>query len=263
MKLDLAVQLCEGTSLRTRRRGDSPRHQASQHLAPRRRRCEASRFRYRQVVHGDPHARKLRGGQCRIHVSGADRRATGRCRSDLFSVGAVLFELIAGRPPFDGDSVTAVMMKIVQDEPAPDIRMIAPDTPATLASVISRALEKDPDRRYADAAEMAADLRAVRVEIAEQEEPHADRTTTTNDVRSEVARNGSPGRWRPMPHHTFPPTVISPAARLRADSSAADPRGGCTSTTLLRPPRSHRHFAHKATQRGPHTSDAGSRLPQR
>src|SRR4029453_13027867 len=48
-------------------------------------------------------------------------------RSDLFSVGAVLFDLVAGKPPFEGDSVTAVMMKIVQDEPAPDIRTLAPD----------------------------------------------------------------------------------------------------------------------------------------
>ena len=62
-------------------------------------------------------------------------------RSDVFSVGAVLFEMIAGRPPFDGDSVTAVMMKIVQDEPAPDLRTIAPDTPATLAAVVRRARE--------------------------------------------------------------------------------------------------------------------------
>ena len=91
-------------------------------------------------------------------------------RSDLFSVGAVLFELVTGRPPFDGDSATAVMMKIVQDEPAPDVRTIAPDTPATLAMAVCRALEKAPDNRYADAAQMAADLRAVRQEIAEHEE---------------------------------------------------------------------------------------------
>jgi serine/threonine protein kinase len=103
-------------------------------------------------------------------------------RSDVFSVGAVLFEMVAGRPPFDGDSVTAVMMKIVLDEPAPDLRTSAPDAPASLAAVVRRALEKAPDDRYADAAEMAADLRAVRLEIAEQEEPHAEITTTTKGV---------------------------------------------------------------------------------
>ena len=102
-------------------------------------------------------------------------------RSDLFSTGAVLFELVTGRPPFDGDSVTAVMMKIVQDEPAPDVRAIALDTPPTLAMAVRRALEKAPDDRYADAALMAADLRAVRLEIAEQEE-HIEDPTVTKDV---------------------------------------------------------------------------------
>jgi serine/threonine protein kinase len=132
-------------------------------------------------------------------------------RSDVFSVGAVLFEMIAGRPPFDGDSVTAVMMKIVQDEPAPDLRTIAPDTPATLAAVVRRALEKASDDRYADAAEMAADLRAVRVEIADQEDPHAELTTTPNVV----------------------PEVAWKRAHLVRDDEAPKP-----APTLLSPPKS-------------------------
>jgi hypothetical protein len=72
------------------------------------------------------------------------------------------------------------MMKIVQDEPAPDVRAIAPDVPATLAAVVRQALEKAPDDRYAEAAQMAADLHAVRLEIAEQEE-HGDVTTIVKD----------------------------------------------------------------------------------
>ena len=91
-------------------------------------------------------------------------------RSDLFSVGAVLFELVAGQPAFDGHSVTAVMMKITQDEPAPDVRTAAPDTPSALASVIARALQKSPDDRYGDAAEMVTDLRIVRLDLADQDE---------------------------------------------------------------------------------------------
>jgi len=91
-------------------------------------------------------------------------------RSDLFSVGAVLFELVARQPAFDGHSVTAVMMKITQDEPAPDVRTAAPDTPAALASVIARALHKSPDDRYGDATEMATDLRIVRLDLADQDE---------------------------------------------------------------------------------------------
>jgi len=91
-------------------------------------------------------------------------------RSDLFSVGAVLFELVAGRPVFDGHSVTAVMMKITQDEPAPDVRTAAPDTPAAVATVIARALQKLPADRYGDATEMVTDLRIVRLDLADQDE---------------------------------------------------------------------------------------------
>jgi protein kinase-like protein/PEGA domain-containing protein len=158
-------------------------------------------------------------------------------RSDLFSVGAVLFELIAGKPPFEGDSVTSVMMKIVQDEPAPDIRILAPDTPAELASVISRALEKDPDRRYADAAHMAADLRAVKLEITEHEE-QADGATLTE------AFDGRTTRSRSMASDaapTFPPTLVVPhrsqsspeihaaAGDVRVEAAAVD-------DYVLRPP---------------------------
>ena len=128
-------------------------------------------------------------------------------RSDVFSVGAVLFELIAGRPPFDGDSVTAVMMKIVQDEPAPDIRILAPDTPLALALVISRALEKDPDRRYADAAHMAADLRAVKQEITEHEEQADGATLTKETFDGRTTRSRS---MAPDAAPTFPQTVIVP-----------------------------------------------------
>ena len=127
-------------------------------------------------------------------------------RSDVFSVGAVLFELIAGRPPFDGDSVTAVMMKIVQDEPAQDIRILAPDTPAGLASVISRALEKDPDRRYADAAQMAADLRTVKLEIEHEEQ--TDGATLAKEAFDERTLRSRPMASDVAP--TFPPTVVAP-----------------------------------------------------
>ena len=128
-------------------------------------------------------------------------------RSDVFSMGAVLFELVTGRPPFDGDSVTAVMMKIVQDEPAPDVLAIAPDTPPTLAMAVRRALEKTPDDRYADAALMAADLRAVRLEITEQEE-HIEGSTITKV--HDVPRIPPHVEWSETAAPTQAATLISP-----------------------------------------------------
>ena len=141
-------------------------------------------------------------------------------RSDLFSVGAVLFELVTGRPPFDGDSVTAVMMKIVQDEPAPDVLAIASDTPPTLAIAVRRALEKAPNDRYADAALMAADLRAVRLEIAEQEE-HIEGPTITKDV-PDVLRIPPHVEWSETAAATQAATLLSPRKRPAQEVMSSD-----------------------------------------
>ncbi|OFW03947.1 MAG: hypothetical protein A3H96_16010 [Acidobacteria bacterium RIFCSPLOWO2_02_FULL_67_36] len=85
-------------------------------------------------------------------------------RSDVFSAGVVLYELLSGRKPFEADSPTAVMMKIVQETARP-LQELAPDVPPALAAATSHALEKDPDARYARAADFAADLQLVRLAL--------------------------------------------------------------------------------------------------
>jgi len=82
-------------------------------------------------------------------------------RADIFSAGVVLYELLSGSKPFPGDSPTAVMMQIVSGEPIPIGELVA-DIPAPLAAVVNRALQKSPDKRYAKAEELAADLRLIR-----------------------------------------------------------------------------------------------------
>jgi tRNA A-37 threonylcarbamoyl transferase component Bud32 len=82
-------------------------------------------------------------------------------RADIFSAGVVLYELLSGRKPFPGESPTAVMMQIVSGESIPISDLVA-DTPAPLVAAVGRALQKSPDKRYARAEELAADLRLIR-----------------------------------------------------------------------------------------------------
>ena len=86
-------------------------------------------------------------------------------RSDVFSLGAVFYELLSQHRPFEADSVHGVLLQILEREPEP-IRKWAPDVPAALVAVVERALAKDPARRYADAGEMARGLADARDAIA-------------------------------------------------------------------------------------------------
>ena len=86
-------------------------------------------------------------------------------RSDVFSLGAVFYELLCHHRPFDADSVHGVLFQILEQEPEP-IRKWAPDVPAALVGVVERALAKDPAHRYADAGEMARGLADARDAIA-------------------------------------------------------------------------------------------------
>jgi serine/threonine-protein kinase len=79
-------------------------------------------------------------------------------QSDMFSLGVTLFQLLTGMLPFRSDSIPGLMQKI-SAEPHPPLAVIRPDLPAALASIIDRALEKEPALRFRNGAEMAQALR--------------------------------------------------------------------------------------------------------
>ena len=77
--------------------------------------------------------------------------------SDVYSLGAILYELLAGRPPFDAESPLDTLVQVIESEP-PDLARLRDDIPRALEQICMRCLEKAPDQRYASAKDLADDL---------------------------------------------------------------------------------------------------------
>src|SRR5580698_10819332 len=106
-------------------------------------------------------------------------------RSDLFSLGVILYAMVTGHSPFHGNSATTVCFKVVNREPIPASTLDL-ELPRALDAVISRAIAKDPDARYQRGSDFAADLQRL-----QQQHQPGSTTTSLNSTLAAATRSRS------------------------------------------------------------------------
>ncbi|HET9892014.1 MAG TPA: Stk1 family PASTA domain-containing Ser/Thr kinase [Mycobacterium sp.] len=122
-------------------------------------------------------------------------------RSDVYSLGCVLYEILTGEPPFTGDSPVAVAYQHVREDPVPPSQRHE-GISADLDAVVLKALAKNPDNRYQTAAEMRTDL----IRVHNGEKPEAPKVLTDADrssLLSSGAGNAGPARTDPLPRQVL------------------------------------------------------------
>jgi len=147
-------------------------------------------------------------------------------RSDIFSTGAVLYELLTGHKPFEAETTPSVLFQVVHRQPPP-VRRFVPDMPGAVVAVVNRALEKDLDRRFASAGDMRAALAIAREGLSPA------RTLAPPPVPPPRLRPAPPPlppgasqATRALSASTPPPVTRPPSASLPPSSSLPSGAGG-------------------------------------
>ena len=136
--------------------------------------------------------------------------------SDIYSTGVVLYEMLTGRVPYDGDNPVAVAMQHLHAAPVP-IQTLAPDVPPAVIRVCMKAMEKNPAMRYQSARDMAADLRLALDERGEQP------VYTENglDIRQPKPQVGGDSKRNTGPRKPVRPVNRRKALRIALDTAIA------------------------------------------
>ena len=145
-------------------------------------------------------------------------------RSDLFAVGAILYEMVAGQKAFRGDSITGLIFKIITEEPLP-LKEEDPTIPDELVRIVARALVKDPAGRYQAGRELADDLLALTRPGSTPTLRQSEMATTPGYVPGPTTYipGSSPtlASSPPTQNAPGPPTQVAPAAATRVSPAVA------------------------------------------
>ena len=133
-------------------------------------------------------------------------------RSDVYSLGVLLFELLGGRPPFTARSLVAAANKHVTEQP-PDVRTLRPEVPEWMAKMILRCMEKQPEARYQSVEEMLREIEERAA--AEGATPSATLPGTAEPAISAGA--AAIADSLPVPQETVPPEKERPVALIAED----------------------------------------------
>jgi eukaryotic-like serine/threonine-protein kinase len=137
-------------------------------------------------------------------------RADGR--SDLFSLGVILYALSTGHSPFQGDSATTVCFKVANREPVPASALDL-TLPRELDTVIARAMAKDPEERYQRGADFAADLRELQVQQQQHRSSTSLKTGSGLGTRTQQGTRQSALRGEPVVGLAYAAKLIRGAIR--------------------------------------------------
>jgi serine/threonine protein kinase/uncharacterized protein (DUF2267 family) len=138
-------------------------------------------------------------------------------RADVYSLGAMLYEMLAGSPPFSAPSITSIILKHVHEPPPP----LPEDAhvPAALAAAVMRALAKDPDQRPRDATEFSREIQAA---LTAPEAPTLAINNSTPDSRADSTAGRAtqtPEPFFPATARPVPVTPTNPAANAQSQST--------------------------------------------
>jgi Tol biopolymer transport system component len=131
-------------------------------------------------------------------------------RTDIFSLGVVLYELVAGRAPFEGPSTNDVIAAILTQE-APPLSRSSPAVPAELERIIAKALEKDREKRYQAVSDLRLDLKRLRQRLEFEAELARSGPSSEQAATNEPAAEASA---RPRPAHPTAEELARPTTSL-------------------------------------------------